>query len=191
MSRLHLAEVVESSTSEFLAQCRELHVVPPFGSLVKVPGPITAFALVYDVATRSIEPNRRATAFGMTPEELAEEQPQIFELLRTEIKAFLIGYEATGRVLQILPPEPPRIHSFVYACSRDEIKAFSAKTDFLRSLFNNSRVPVDELIIAAVRLAAEAHDHPGQYLVQAGKELAKLLRDDYDRLHSLMRRIAL
>lgn len=191
MSHLHLAEVVESSTSEFLAQCRELHIVPPFGSLVKVPGPVIAYALVYDVATRSIEPNRRATAFGLTPEQLAEEQPQIFELLRTEIRAFLIGYEVSGRMLQILPPEPPRIHSFVYACSKAEIKAFSSRTDFLRSLFNNSRAPVDELLIAAIRLIAGAHDQPGLYLVQAGKELAKLLSDDYDRLHSLMRRIAL
>ncbi|MGI6343453.1 MAG: hypothetical protein ACOX18_00020 [Bacillota bacterium] len=186
----HIAEVVESATSEFLAECRELHVIPPFGSLVKVSGPVTAYGLVYEAATRSIEPNRRATAFGLSAEELALEQPQIFELLRSEIKVLLVGYEQDGAMWQILPPEPPRIHAFVYPCSTEEISRFTAEPDWLRCLLNSARGPVDELIIAAVRQAAAAQDEPKPYLVQTGKELARLLRDDYDRLGSLIRRMA-
>ncbi|MCI0529137.1 MAG: hypothetical protein L0Y56_17005, partial [Nitrospira sp.] len=85
----------------------------------------------------------------------------------------------------------PRIHSFVYTCSWEEVREFTQQSDYLRTLFTISRIPPDELIIATVRNTLEAHamrSHP--YLIQVGKELSRLLRDDYDRLSSILRRIA-
>jgi hypothetical protein len=191
MKEIHIAEVVESNTTSLIAQCKELHDSPPFGSFVKIKADPLIYGLVFNVITSSIEPNRRATAYGKTEEELRDEQPQIFELLKTEFQAHLVGYRDRIGIQQILPSQPPRIHSFVYTCSLEEVRAFTEQTDYLRTLFTVSRVPPDELIIATIRNTLEAHaENPGLYLIKVGKELSRLLRDDYDRLSSILRRIS-
>jgi hypothetical protein len=78
----------------------------------------------------------------------------------------------------------------VYACSEDELIAFSAASDFFRSVLDAAQVPADELLAATVRAAARARGSAGHdYLVAAGRELASLLANDFDRLTALLRRI--
>ncbi|MDP6036935.1 MAG: hypothetical protein QGG64_00130 [Candidatus Latescibacteria bacterium] len=185
-----IGEIIESSTSQFMSECRELNGAPPFGSFIKTNGALPVYGLVFNVCTHSIEPNRRATAYGLTEQELREEQPQIFELLKTEFEAVIIGYGDERGPQQVLPPQPPGIHSFVFPCKESEIKALTNNGDFLRSILGGNRLPADDLIIASVRNAwtARAFDMP--YLVSIGKDLCRLIRDDYDRLSSIMRRIS-
>jgi len=191
MSNDYVAEVIESSTREIVAECRELHRSPPFGSFVRIDAePNTIYGLVSNVSTRSIEPYRRPTAYGKTEEELWTEQPQIFELLKTEFQAMILGYRNRTACHQLLPPQPPRIHSFVYECEPDEVRQFTEDLDFLRVIGAGGRGTSDELLIAAARTALNAHGQDRSYLIALGKELARLLRDDYDRLSSLVRRIA-
>lgn len=191
MKELHIAEIIESNTTEVVAQCKELHEAPPFGSFIKVKADPTIYGLVFNVMTNSIEPNRRVMAYGKTEEELRDEQPQIFELLKTQFHAHLVGYRDQKGITQILPSQPPRIHSFVYICSLEEVREFTRQTDYLRTLFTISRIPPDELIIATIRNTLEAHlQDSHRYLIQVGKELSRLLRDDYDRLSSILKRIA-
>jgi hypothetical protein len=52
-----------------------------------------------------------------------------------------------------------------------------------------AHIPSDELLAAAIRAAAQAHPDGDAYRLQAGRELAGLLKDDYDRLTALLRRI--
>lgn len=187
-----IGEIIESSTSQFTSESRELNGAPPFGSFVKTRGALPVYGLVFNVCTHSIEPNRRATAYGLTEQQLREEQPQIFELLKTEFEAVIIGYGDDKGPQQVLPPQPPGIHSFVFPCSESEVKALTNSGDFLRSILcgNGNRLPADDLIIASVRnaWAARAFDMP--YLVSIGKDLCRLIRDDYDRLSSIMRRVS-
>ena len=49
---------------------------------------------------------------------------------------------------------------------------------------------IDDLIIAAVRNAWHARAFEMPYMVSLGKDLCRLVRDDYDRLSSIMRRIS-
>ncbi|MYF72074.1 MAG: hypothetical protein F4175_01485 [Gemmatimonadetes bacterium] len=190
ISTEYIGEIVESSTSQFTSESRELNGAPPFGSFVKTLGALPVYGLVFNVCTHSIEPNRRATAYGLTEQELREEQPQIFELLKTEFEAVIIGYGDDQGPQQVLPPQPPGINSFVFPCTESEIKALTNSGDFLRSILCGNRLPADDLIIASVRnaWAARALDMP--YLVGIGKDLCRLIRDDYDRLSSIMRRIS-
>ena len=185
-----IGEIIESSTSQFRAETQELNGAPPFGSFVRTSGDPSVYGLVYHVCTQSMEPNRRATAYGMTEQELREEQPQIFELLKTEFEAVIIGFEDSNGPRQVLPPQPPGIHRFVYPCSESEVKGLTNSGDFLRSIFSGSRIPVDDLMIASVRNAWAARSFDMPYLVKLGKELCRLVRDDYDRLSSIMRRIS-
>lgn len=189
MEAPYVGEVVESSTVEFIVQCWELHASPPFGSFVIVESTPPIIGIVFNVITRSIEPNRRPVAYGKTEEELMMEQPQIFELLKTEFEALVLGYSNGLIPRQMLPPHPPRIHSFVRPCSPAETREFTNGWDFLRSILYVSKVPPDELAIAAIRSAYEAHNQEMGYLVRTGKELSRLIRGDYDRLSSIIRRV--
>ena len=186
----YIGEVIESSTSQFLAESRELNGAPPFGSFIKTGSEPNIYGLVFNVSTHSMEPNRRPTAYGKTEYELRMEQPQIFELLKTEFEAVIVGYRNDVGPRQVLPPQPPHIHSFIYPCTEAEVKALTGNGDFLRSILSCARLPADDLIIASVRNAWQARAYEMPYLVGLGKDLCRLIRDDYDRLSSIMRRIS-
>jgi hypothetical protein len=189
----YIGEVIESTTTQFVAEARRLHESPPFGSFVRVESEPAVHGVVFNVSTHSIEPNRRPAAYGKSEEELRLEQPQIFELLKTEFHALIVGYRDGGGFRQILPPQPPRIHSFVYGCDAQEVAAFTSDLGYLRSVLGFAKMAPDELLIAVARCALQAleDDEVRQaHLVQMGKELSRLIREDYDRLTSLVRRIA-
>lgn len=187
---LHLGEVIESCTTEFVAQCRELHASPPFGSLVRVESQPPIYAFVYEIITHSVDPMRRPMAYGKTEEELREEQPQIFELLKTDFKGLIVGYEMDDVVRQELPPVPPKLHSFVYECEVEEVRQFTDEFDYLRLISTSAKGVRDELLIAVCRYAWRAHDYDHAYLVAMGKELSRIIKEDYDRLRSILRRIS-
>ena len=189
-SKDYIGEIVESSTTELIAEAAYLHGAPSFGCFVRVESEMPVVGIVFNVFTHSIEPSRRPTAYGKTEDELRLEQPQIFELLRTEFQTLVIGYVDERGPVQVLPPQPARIHSFVYPCSDEEVRAFTRTEDYLRSILNTTKIPTDELLVATLRNTLEAHGGSRAYLVRIGKELSRLLGDDYDRLSSIIRRIA-
>ena len=186
----HVGEVIESSTTELIAEACQLHGAPSFGRFIRVDAEMPIIGIVFNVFTHSIEPNRRPMAYGKTEEELRLEQPQIFELLRTEFQALVIGYLDGDTPVHIVPPQPARIHSFAHLCDDEEVRRFTGTDDYLRSILGTAKLPTDELLIAALRHTLKAHDSSRAYLVRMGKELSRLLRDDYDRLSSMIRRIA-
>ena len=188
--RDHIGEIVESETTQFTAQARELNCAPAFGCLVRVGGTPTIVGLVFNASTQSLEANRRPTAYGKTEEELRREQPQIFELLRTEFSVLVIGYMEGESAVHMIPPQPARIHGFVHQCTDEEVRRCTSGVDFLRAVLGASGVPTDQLLIATLKKAIKAHERDGDYLVRVGKELSRLLSDDYDRLNSLIRRVA-
>lgn len=189
-----IGEVIEASTQEFLAQSYELHQAPPFGSLVKVgPGEGEIYGVVYHVTTRSIEPGRQPLAWGRDEEreeDVYRRNPQLEKLLRTEFQTLILGFSRGGQVCRYLPPSPPRVHSFVYPCSNQEVGAFTAFLDFLPFLLSNRGLAYpDELVAALLRQAYEARSKDQTFLVAAGKELAILLSKEPQRLNALLRRI--
>jgi hypothetical protein len=146
--------------------------------------------MIYEISTGSTELNRRPVAYGKTEEELKNEQPQIFELLRTEIKAKIVGYYDDSETRQLVPPQPPNLHSFVYSCTPAEVQNFTNRFDYFRTLVGIGGTLADELLIAAIQQTCGSRVNSARYcLIQAGKELARLFRDDYDRLESILRRI--
>jgi hypothetical protein len=155
------------------------------------------YALVYGANTSSLEPNRRPSALGFADEdEMRRQQPQIFELLRTEFSGLLVAYSAgDGKPLRRhLPPRPPRIHSRVYACTPEETRLLTEDFSFLRGILLPSGgalagVPSDELAAACLRMAKECHPDDGAFLLRAGKALATLLSNDYERLSAILRNV--
>ncbi len=200
----HIAEVIETSTSEFLAQCLEpedlsFPPMPPFGSWVRSQDEETGnqiYGVVYYATTMPIDSVHRARALGMSLQDLREEQPQIFAMLKTEFRAAIVGFEvpgeragAIGRLYQYLPPRPPQIHQAVYRCQSDIIIRFSEELDFLRTLLNVNGAPVEALTAAAIREIYRLRQADRQWLVEAGRMLNILLKDDYDRLRYILGQI--
>lgn len=243
-----IGEIIEASTTEFLAEARELYSPPSLGSFVKVPwtgeeswlrdlcgnaeatnteddpfqdpadrfrqmegtfGPTyhsfmsnetieqysenlqsAVYGVVYHASTGSTDSNRRLRAYWKDEQRLREEQPEICEwLLVTDFTAIVIGFSVGGRVRQFLPPKPPRLHAFVYPCTADEIALITRRMDFLRTLANFNMLSSEEVIAACVREACLAQSHNPDFLVMAGKELARIFRNDYDRFQAIIRRM--
>jgi len=185
-----MAEVIEASTARFIAQCYELYGLPPLGGLVRT-GDI--YGVVCHAETAGMEPGRRPIARGKdetTEAAVYDASPQLLKLLRSEFTATVVGYQDGAKVYQYLPPQPARIHGFVYLCQPDEVREFSGSLDFLNILLNASPiVPPEEVVAATLRQMAGAQDDPRAFLVAAGKELANLLSADFTRLKNILGRL--
>ena len=198
-----IGEVIESTTTGFTAGAYELLAAPPFGALVRAQAraeSTVVYGLVYEIRTGSKEPGGRALVRGRTyagrelyDAEIYHEHPDLAEVLQTEFSAITVGFVEDGRIRQYLPPQPPPVHYSVYECTGEELVRFSEVTDFFRTLLFANQIPSDELLAAIIRSAARARSgtEGGEraYLVHAGREVASLLTDDYDRLTAILGRI--
>jgi hypothetical protein len=189
-----VGEVIEASTTDFVAQCYELYELPPLGSLVKTREPgVEQFGVVYRATTTSFEPGRRPMARGKdeaSEEALYQANPQLMKLLRSEFGVLVVGHRETERLHHYLPPRPARLHGFVYLCSPEELREFSESLGFLNILVN-ARLPIasDEIIAAALRQMSRVQEDRHAFLVTAGKELAILLSGDYSQLKAILGRL--
>jgi hypothetical protein len=195
---LHIAEVVATSTTDFLAECLEpesldFPAMPAFGSWVKSQqeenSNIISYGVVYHATTSTIDSVHRAVALGLSLQAIREQQPQIFAMLRSEIKVVLLGFSTLGNVYQHLPAQPPQIHQAVFACEEEEIANFTEELNFLRTLVQMNNAPVDELIAAVLRNVYQVRKCDRNWLVQAGRKLSLLLKDDYDRLGGILSQV--
>jgi len=155
-----VGEVIEASTTDFVAQCYELYQSPPLGSLVKTRDlGVELYGIVYNATTTSFEPGRRPIARGKDE-------------------------------YHYLPPKPARIHGFVYLCPPEEVKEFSQSFDFLNILLNTRLpVATDELVAACLRQMSQVYEDRRTFLVAAGKELAILLSGNFNQLKAILERI--
>lgn len=183
----HLAEIIDSSTTRFTAQCNDPDELPMLGAFVVVETPPGfCAAVVSEIRCGSADASRRPTAYGLPPEELHRQQPQLRLLLTTEFDACLVGSRDGERWRCGRPPYPPRLHHLVTAAPADAVAELTRHGDYLRTL-SEAEVP-DEVLAAAVRASVGA-DGAEERLIEAGRALARLMGDDYDRLQALMRRI--
>jgi hypothetical protein len=189
-----IGEVIEASTTGFVAQCYELYQLPPLGCLVKTGDlPLELYGVVYHAATTTIEPGRRPIARGKdeaSEEAIYQTNPQLLKLLRSEFSALVVGHNSGDRLYRYLPPQPARIHGFVYLCNSDEVREFGQSFDFLNILINTRLpIPQDELIAACLRQMSQAYEDRHAFLVAAGKELTTLLSGDFSQLKAILGRL--
>jgi hypothetical protein len=198
----HFAEVIETATAEFLAQCLDpedlsFPEMPSFGSWVKASDEDSGnqiYAIVYHATTTPIDSLHRARALGLSLEALRNQQPQIFSMLKTEFRAAIVGFRTAGppaRLFHHLPPRPPQVHQAVYRCLPEDVFSATEELNFLHTLLQTSGTPTDALIAATMReiYALRQGDRP--WLVQASRFLGVLLKDDYDRLRLILNQVHL
>ena len=188
MSR-RVGEVVEANSVSFVAQCYQLYDAPPLGSLVRTG---EVYGVVCKVVTEPLDSTRPVLARGegaATEEEVFRDNPQLERLLTSRFEALIAGHDQDGVHRQFLPPLPPRVHSFVYPCTPQEVASFTSRLDLLRLLINSDYPMADEVAGACLREAAPAHPDPDAFLLRAGKALAAELAGDLPRLNAVLRKL--
>jgi len=191
-----IAEVTQASTAGFFAQCYELFDLPPLGSMIKCrDGGNEIMAITCNARTSSLEPGRRPIARGkneLTEEDVFRSNPQLEQLLKSEFEAVVIGHSVNNQYHHYLPPRPVKLHSFVYVCSPDEIVEFSRSLEFLTLLAGaRTELPSEELIAACIRFIGACHVEPAAFTTLAGKKLAQIFTDDYQKLRTILLRLKL
>ena len=188
-----IGEIVETSTTQFLAQACDLGRAPAFGSFVKVDcAPAEVFGIVYRVRTGGLEPGAQAVMrgrAGVRDEAIYLENPDLRAVLRTDFAALIVGFCEDGEVRQYLPPHPPSLHWSVHESAESDVAAFTHRLDYFRAVLAVSEVPADELLAANLRLVRKARPFDADLNLRAGRELARLLSRDYERLSAILRRI--
>lgn len=185
---LHVGRILRSSSRLFVAGCRVMRAhIPSFGALVRAPtlagdlyGLITDIAIQEDLLARHL-------VIADPPAEVVLDQ-QRNRLVPIEVTVLAVGYRDGERILQSVPPQPPASLDVLYQCAPDEVVAFTQCFDYFRLVLNAPGVPADQVLAAHLRLAAEARagSEREEFLVAAGRELARLLAGDLLRLEGLL-----
>jgi hypothetical protein len=187
-----IGEIVETSTTGFVAVSKTLHQPPALGSLVKVQigGEDYAYGVVAFGTTTSPDPGRRAVPRAsdeVYDEAIYDEQPQLTRVLHTEFAVVLVGCCEEGGICQHLPPQPPRLHHDVHACTPDEVRRFSERLVYFRLLLSaRGEVPAEQLLAAHIRQVYRARNCDAAWLERAARQATSLLRDDYDRMMTVL-----
>ena len=184
--------MVESTSTSFVAQCYQREGAPALGGLVRTDSP-DIYGVVGRVTTEPLDSARPVLARGEdadSEEDVIRDNPQLARLLTSRFEVYIAGHVEDAVIRQYLPPRPPRVHSFVYSCSPEEVSRFTVRLDLLRLLLNSGAPHADEIVGACIRQAAPSHEQPTEFLAHACRSLAVELSADVARLNSILRRVA-
>ena len=187
-----VGEVVESTSTSFIAQCYQLDGAPGLGALVRTDSP-DIYGVVGSVTTEPLDSARPVLARGEdadTEEDVIRDNPQLARLLTSRFQVLIAGHIEDGITHQYLPPRPPRVHSFVYECNSEEISLFASRLDLLRLILNSGTSHSDEIVGAFIRQSVLSHDRPSDFFALACRTLAVELSTDVARLNSILQRVA-
>lgn len=190
---LQVGRVLRTSTRSFVIGCEVMRPdIPTFGSYVRAEGlaPGSAiYGLIYDV---SVEDDRFVRHFigADTPEEVImgmRENRQV----PIEVSVLAVGCSDGAAIYHCLPAQPPVTLDWLYQCTGAEVRAFTTRFDYFRLVLEARDAPTDELLAASLRAAAAVRpgDKREVFLIEAGRELARLLAGDLVRLEGLLRRL--
>lgn len=187
-----VGRVISASNARFAVGCRLLRSqVPTFGALVKAEAGdgITILGLIRDVQLLDDPLVRQVAVLPEERPELIADQVQ--RLLPIEVQVQVVGYCDGGQWRHWLPPQPPMSLVEIVTCTDEELVAFTERFDYFRLVLEGRDPLADELLAAHLRQAAAARgEGAGRgFLVQAGRELARLLAMDLQRLDAILRRI--
>ncbi|MBN1284917.1 MAG: hypothetical protein JXB47_05945 [Anaerolineae bacterium] len=194
-----IGRVLRGSTTSFVCGTRINKLeAPQFGAFVEaacgngnsqdhVIGLIHAIRIEDDPLVRQL-----ILADNVTEQTLQDQREN--RMVPVEISILNVGYVHSNAARQALPPRPPLSLAEVRMCSPGAVRAFCARFDFFRLVLSAAEVPTDELLAACLSLAAEHVGASGSaerraFLVNAGRELAKLMSQDLGRLENILKLI--
>jgi hypothetical protein len=189
---MRIGEIVESTSTYFVAESLDLRRPPELGRLVKVhlAEDSELYAVVCYGQTGSLDPGRRAVRRGteeVYDEQVYREHPQLKHVLRTEFTSLAVGVLDEGVVHQGLPSQPPPLHYSVHGCDAEETNRFTQDLYYFRLLLGVSvEIPADLLLAGHLKWVFRERDRDEEWLQGAAREVAHLLRQDCERLATVL-----
>ena len=173
--------------------------VPTFGTFVRAPiqhDQAQLIGLVYDIRLQD-DPFLRNLAVTVRPgdpafdEIIADQRENRVIPVEISVASVAYYYSNDPECRYGLPPQPPMILHQITVCSSEEVKRITRSPDFMRALLDNRDIPTDELIPSVLLRAAPLHeDEDYDFLLEAGRYLARNLGRDPVHLERLLLRIA-
>lgn len=194
---IEVGRVLRSSTAAFTVGAQQLiadqdALTPRLGALIKTAGARNnIFGLICNVTIEDDAFVRQLVAAGVDNPVMIEDQRQRRQV-PVVIEVLAVGHGDETAIYHRLPPQPPRTLDMIYTCNNAELRRFSERHDWLRIVLAAPAGPVDQILVAALRAAAAARpsiDEQEQYLIGAGRELARLLALDLSRLDGILRQL--
>jgi hypothetical protein len=193
MTDLFQAWVLRANVAGFTAGCRFLPAhTPRFGDLIKIQqAELCLFGLLVDVRAQDDLAVRQLILVDKLEPEVVLDQREN-RLTPLEIDVVTVGYRrGGGRIVYGLAPQPPLSLDALTVADDADLRAFTVRLDYLSLLLETRNISADELLLAHLSRAAAARATEVRYrfLVEAGRELARLLTHDLRRLETLLCRL--
>ena len=136
------------------------------------------------------DPFVRQLIAANTPEEVIQDQRQRRQV-PMDVNVIHVGQQLTNGFIARRPTQPPAVLEQIYIFSGAELTEFTADLGYLNLLldFYSGGSHGDTLIAAALFNAAKDRQNRREYLLRAGKLLARHMPTDLLRLDSLLRRL--
>ena len=195
---MSIGEIIETTSTAFVAESFELNSSPPLGSLVVVhvssetgtSTDIDLYAVVIYGQTIGLDPSRRAVRRStdkVFDAEIYVQHPQLEHTLRTEFGAALVGFVADSVVRQHLPSQPPPLHYSVHTAPAEKVRRFTNSLHYLRLLLvPHGEVPPTQVLAANVREVYQQRGADRLWLDAAAREIATLLQSDHQALLTVL-----
>jgi hypothetical protein len=195
-----IGEIIETSSTGFVAESFELNHPPALGRFVVVHSPVSGaasfielYAIVTNGRTVGMDPSRRPvrqSTAAVYDQAVYEHQPQLKHTLRTEFAAAMVGWSADGRSWQRLPSRPPPLHFSVHTASEEQVRQFTDSFQYLRLLLQTcAEVSPFQVMAASVRETFQQRGQDHDWLRQAAREIAVLLKSDHEALLNVLQAI--
>ncbi len=189
-----IAYVLRGSTTGFVCGTRVNRLgATAFGRFVRVTvaeGGETVLGLIYGIRIDDDPLVRQLVLAEDVPESTVNDQ-RVNRMVPVEISVLNVGYRDGRGLHHSLPPRPPLSLHLVFMCDDAEVIAFTRELSFFRLVLNAPDVPSEDLLAAALGVAADVRESDArmQFLIDAGRELARLLNHDPRRLENILRLI--
>lgn len=188
-----VGRVLRASTRGFICGTHSMRIDDKhtFGGFVKVPvanySAIQVIGLIYSVEIKDDQLVSELVMAESVDGNVLRDQREN-RMVPVEVSVLNIGYMGEGGMGQSLPPRPPMSLSEVTLCSADEVFYFTQRSEFFRLILNAPEVPSDDLLASALRYASFAYPPEERYafIVQAGRNVARLLANDLKRLSYIL-----
>ena len=185
------AEIIESSLHSWKGECWEWDIMPTYGSILAIQSPTRqVFGLVHDISTGALDATRKVFAYKKTEEELKRDQPHIFHFLHTTFSCLTLGYTERQEVFYQCAPEPPKIHSFIYTPSQEDLTRFFTDEHYLHTLFAHEQgtFSLDDMILALLRNLSDKNLLTQERFSRFIETFSLLTANDYRRLKLFLQR---
>ncbi len=190
---LQVGRVLRAGTCGFAIGCTVMQPdVPTFGSFVRAQGHApgsTIYGLIYDVSVEDDPFVRQLISTNPSDETVRDQREN--RQMPIEVSVLAVGCGDGQAIRHCLPAQPPVALEWLYQCTDEEVRAFTARFDYFRLVLEAREAPADELLAASLRTAAAVRPESERaaFLIAAGRELARLLAGDPVRLEGLLRRL--